>query len=84
MKRFYGKFWGIVVANVDPMARGRIKVRAPDVLGELESAWAEPCLSVSEFALNSVAVPQINTPVWIEFERGSVDRPIWVGCMAKL
>jgi type VI secretion system (T6SS) baseplate-like injector VgrG len=73
-KKYFGKYRGMVSDINDPMMRGRIKVKVPDVVGEQES-WALPCLPVGFFAL-----PTVNAAVWIEFERGDPDCPIWSGC----
>ena len=39
--RYFGKYRGTVSDNTDPASRGRIKVRVPAVLGDLE-VWAMP------------------------------------------
>src|SRR4030095_9317776 len=74
-KKYFGKYRGIVTDINDPMMRGRIRARVPNVLGEQESSWAEPCAPFWLFAL-----PTVNAGVWIEFEQGDPDSPIWSGC----
>jgi hypothetical protein len=49
-EKFYGKYRGTVINNVDPMQIGRIQVMVP------------------------------GAGVWIEFEQGDPDYPIWTGC----
>jgi len=78
--RFYGKYRGMVVNNVDPMQIGRLQVQVPDVLGPLLSSWAMPCFPVTGKQMGFWSIPQIGTGVWVEFEQGEPDYPIWSGC----
>lgn len=79
MNRFYGKYRGTVVQNVDPEQRGRIQALVPDVSGLLPSSWAMPCVPVAGKQSGVYVVPQIGAGVWIEFEQGDPDYPVWVG-----
>lgn len=72
---YLGKYKGIVKDIQDPEQRGRIKVSCPEVLGNLTSKWALPCLPP-----NIYAVPPVGSWVWVEFEGGRKDSPIWSGC----
>ena len=65
--------------NVDPMQIGRIQAIVPDVSGPLPTSWAMPCLPVAGINTRLFTVPQIGAGVWIEFEQGDPDYPIWVG-----
>lgn len=78
-KRFFGKYRGSVIANVDPMAQGRLLVSVPDVLGLFESTWALPCVPFTGPAMGAYFIPAVASPVWVEFEQGDPDNPIWVG-----
>lgn len=71
---YYGKYRGRIVDNNDPEKRGRIKVECPTVLGTQISNWALPCLPPYIFY-----IPQIGSLVWVEFEEGKIDSPIWSG-----
>lgn len=78
-----GKFRGTVVNNIDPELRGRLIVSVPDALGLVPSTWAEPCTPLAGPtgpAMGVYMVPPIGAGVWVEFEQGNVDYPIWVGC----
>ena len=77
---FWGKYRGTVVSNVDPMQIGRLQVLVPDVSGVMLSSWAMPCAPVAGMQSGMFALPIIGSGVWIEFERGDPDYPIWVGC----
>jgi len=82
-KRYYGKYRGTVAVNVDPEQRGRIQVTVPDVLFEIQSTWAEACVPLAGatgVAMGVYMVPPIGAAVWVEFEHGDPDLPIWVGC----
>jgi uncharacterized protein involved in type VI secretion and phage assembly len=67
------------VNNVDPMMIGRIQVMVPDVSGPLPSSWAMPCFPVTGIQNGVFTVPPIGAGVWVEFEQGNPDYPIWVG-----
>jgi uncharacterized protein involved in type VI secretion and phage assembly len=77
--RFYGKYRGTVSNNVDPERKGRIQVQVPDVLGVTPSSWAMPCVPFAGIQSGVAVVPAIGSGVWIEFEQGDPDYPIWVG-----
>lgn len=77
--RYYGKYRGTVVNNVDLEQRGRIQAIVPDVLGLVPSSWAMPCVPIAGKQQGTFMVPQIGASVWIEFEQGDPDYPIWVG-----
>jgi hypothetical protein len=77
--RFYGKYRGLVVNNVDPLQLGRLQAMVPEVLGESPSGWAQPCAPYGGTACGFFAIPPVGAGVWIEFEAGDVSRPIWAG-----
>jgi len=80
---YYGKFRGTVINNLDPDMRGRLLLSVPDVLDLIPSSWAEPCVPLAGPTgppMGVYMVPPIGAGVWVEFEHGSADRPIWVGC----
>jgi uncharacterized protein involved in type VI secretion and phage assembly len=77
---FYGKYRGIVTDNMDPLMMGRIRAKVPDVMGDQESGWAMPCAPFSGKTMGFFALPDKDAGVWIEFEHGDPDYPIWSGC----
>lgn len=79
-QRFYGKYRGTVVNNIDPMQMGRIQVIVPDVSNVMISSWAMPCVPVAGIQTGMYTVPIPGSGVWVEFEHGDPDYPIWVGC----
>ncbi|MGD1939770.1 MAG: phage baseplate assembly protein V [Leptolyngbyaceae cyanobacterium] len=81
--KYYGKYAATVVNNIDPLQRARLLLSVPDVLSFVPSSWAEPCLPLAGptgLPMGTYFVPPIGAGVWVEFEQGDVDRPIWVGC----
>src|SRR5215471_8220639 len=78
-RRFYGKYRGLVIQNVDPEQIGRVLVQVPDVLGPIPSSWAMPCVPAAGIQAGCFIVPPIGSQVWIEFEQGDPDYPIWTG-----
>ncbi|HEY7334947.1 MAG TPA: phage baseplate assembly protein V [Bryobacteraceae bacterium] len=78
-QRFYGKYRGLVVENIDPEQIGRVLVQVPDVLGEIPSSWALPCVPAAGIQSGCFIVPPIGSQVWVEFEQGDPDYPIWTG-----
>ena len=79
MTPLYGKYRGTVINNVDPMQIGRIQAMVPDLAGFVPGTWAMPCLPMAGINTGIFTVPMIGSGVWIEFERGDPDYPIWVG-----
>jgi uncharacterized protein involved in type VI secretion and phage assembly len=79
-QKYFGKYRAVCVNNIDPMRMARIQVSVPDVTGSRPTTWAMPCLPVAGNSMGIVAVPPRGAGVWVEFEQGDPDYPIWVGC----
>ncbi|HKA20514.1 MAG TPA: phage baseplate assembly protein V [Blastocatellia bacterium] len=82
-KRFYGKYKGTVTINTDPELRGRIICLVPAVLGPTPSGWCEPCAPLAGPTgppMGVYMVPPPGAGVWVEFEGGDPEKPIWSGC----
>ena len=79
-QRYYGKYRGFVADNKDTEKRGRLKLRVPSVLGEQITGWALPCMPFGGKTNQGLfMIPEDESQVWVEFEEGNVDKPIWVG-----
>ena len=76
---YYGKYRGTCINNIDPMLQGRIQVIVPDVSTVAPTSWAMPCFPVTGIQNGVFTVPPIGAGVWVEFEQGDPDYPIWVG-----
>lgn len=79
MNNYFGKYRGEVTNNIDPEGRGRVQVSVPSVLGSGRMSWATPCVPFAGPQQGFFAVPPIGANVWVEFEEGDLDSPIWVG-----
>jgi hypothetical protein len=82
-EKFYGKYRGTVINNIDPMQVGRLLLSIPDVLSIVPSTWAAPCVPLAGPTgppMGVYMVPPIGAGVWVEFEQGDPNYPIWVGC----
>jgi hypothetical protein len=78
-KRYYGKYRGIVVNPIDPVLKGRV-LAAVTVGGTPLEVWAEACTPLAGPGVGFYAIPPAGAGVWIEFEEGDLDKPIWTGC----
>ena len=66
-----GTYRGVVVDDIDPMQQHRLQVLVPEIYGDA-SVWATASLSGAWSTL-----PAVGDPVWVSFERGDTDYPIW-------
>ena len=80
MSQFSGKYRGTVTKNLDPMQKGRVQVSAPAVLGSGTNSWAMPSVPFAGSGVGMFFVPSVGSNVWVEFEGGDPDYPIWSGC----
>jgi uncharacterized protein involved in type VI secretion and phage assembly len=78
-RQFFGKYRGSVANNIDPQMMGRIQVSVPAVLGEGSLSWAMPCAPYAGPGVGFFAIPPNGARVWVEFEGGDPDYPIWSG-----
>ena len=80
-RRFYGKYRGFVVDNADPEHLGRLKLKVPSVLGpDVVTGWAMPCVPYGgDAGQGFLFIPENEAGVWVEFEAGDLEFPIWVG-----
>jgi uncharacterized protein involved in type VI secretion and phage assembly len=77
--KYYGIYRATVVSNVDPMNMGRITAIAPDVAGMVPTTWAMPAVPMAGIQMGTFLVPQVGSGVWLQFEAGDPDRPVWCG-----
>lgn len=79
--RFFGKHRALVVDNDDKEHLGRLKVQVPSLLGDqVVTGWAAPCVPYGGGPDRGMLfVPEIGDGVWVEFEEGDLEFPIWVG-----
>ncbi len=78
-QKFYGKYRGKVLDNVDPEILGRILANVAAVPVSVLN-WAMPCVPYAGFQVGFYTMPPIGANVWIEYEGGDPNFPIWSGC----
>ena len=74
MGRYGGVYQGIVKNNRDPEERLRLQVEVFEVPGVAD--WALPCVPPGVEAL-----PDIGETVWLLFQGGDAERPVWIGVL---
>jgi uncharacterized protein involved in type VI secretion and phage assembly len=79
-EHLYGKYRGTVLDNQDPLMLGRVQVGVPAVYGTETSGWALPCMPFGGSGMGFSALPAVGALVWVEFEQGNPELPIWSGC----
>jgi uncharacterized protein involved in type VI secretion and phage assembly len=79
MRRYYGKYRGTVISNIDAQNQGRILAQVAAVSNVVPSTWAFPCLPFAGAFSGFFVLPAIGSGVWIEFEGGDIRKPIWTG-----
>jgi uncharacterized protein involved in type VI secretion and phage assembly len=82
-KKYFGKYRAVVVSNIDPEFRGRLVLTIPDVASAFPNTYAEPCVPLAGPLgppMGVYMVPPPGAGVWVEFEQGDPNYPIWVGC----
>ena len=63
----------------DPLGICRIRAGVPSVYGDSESSWMLPCLPFADKKMAVEHISSIGSLVWIEFENGDPELPIWRG-----
>lgn len=78
-KRYYGKYRGKVVENIDPLFLGRLLAEVAAVPASTLN-WAMPCVPYAGLQVGFYTMPPVGANVWVEFEGGDPNFPIWSGC----
>ena len=73
---FFGIYRGIVTSNIDPDNLMRLQVKVPHVLESESLIFAQPCIPAVD---SQLSVPAAGTHVWIMFEGGNRNQPVWIG-----
>jgi uncharacterized protein involved in type VI secretion and phage assembly len=80
MSSFNGKYRGKVENNQDSKNLGRIQVSVPAVYGDDTTSWAMPCVPYAGKNVGLFTIPPVGANIWVVFEGGDPDYPIWAGC----
>lgn len=80
-QRCYGKYRGTVVDNNDPKQMARLRLLVPAVLGpNVVTGWATACIPYGGADQQAcLFIPPVGAGVWVEFEAGDREFPIWSG-----
>lgn len=79
MSERYGLYRAKVIQRDDDRQRGRIKVQIPSISGEGKSQWVEACMNTAYDNGGDIAIPKIGDTVWIAFEEGDINKPVYIG-----
>lgn len=77
--KYFGIYSATVLNNVDPMQQGRLMLVVPAAGGVTPSTWANPCFPFVGKQMGAFMLPQIGASVWVQFEGGNPDYPVWMG-----
>jgi len=79
-RRYYSIYPGVIVSDEDPKKRGRVRVKVPDIMGDVELVnWAEPILLSAGKNFGVFYPPKIGDYVWVQFRLGDVSAPVYMG-----
>ena len=79
IKKFFGKYRGSILNNVDPQRLGRLQVKVPSLMRSRRAIWAMPSFPCAGPQMGVFALPEVGTGVWVEFEEGDLTKPVWTG-----
>lgn len=77
---YYSNYRGVITDTKDPEKLGRVKVRVHQVASDdVIETWAWPKGQPVGQDFGDFFVPPKGSPVWVEFENGDPQHPIWSG-----
>jgi hypothetical protein len=79
MNGCFGIYKGVCANNDDPEGLFRVRAIVPQVFGDpsVQTDWAWPCFSPAD--VSDLVLPNPTEPVWLMFEGGDTDYPVWLG-----
>ena len=79
-RRFYGKYRGVVVDNNDPVTSRTARCASPACSARRWSAAGPPRACPTAVPTKACcSCPDVGAGVWVEFEEGDLEFPIWTG-----
>jgi hypothetical protein len=75
---YYGKYRGKVLSTEDPTMSGKLLCSVAALPAMLLN-WATPCTPYASLGQGFFALPEEGSDVWVEFEGGDPEKPIWTG-----
>lgn len=79
--RIYGVTVGIVTNNKDPEKLGRVKLKLPDRLGDMETDWARIATMMGGNSMGTFFLPDVNDEVLVVFREGDIREPYVIGAL---
>jgi uncharacterized protein involved in type VI secretion and phage assembly len=79
-QKLFGKYRATVTQTRDPLNLGRIQADLTQGFPVNSTNWALPCTPYAGKQIGFFTVPPVGSSVWIEFEQGDIQKPIWSGC----
>jgi cytoskeletal protein CcmA (bactofilin family) len=77
-QRYFGKYKGKVLSTEDLTVSGKLLCEVP-ALPDMLLNWAVPCVPYAGIEQGFFALPEEGADIWVEFEQGNPDYPIWSG-----
>lgn len=80
--RYEGIYRAVVVDNIDPEKRARLKINIPAIHPPEEKAnlpWADCCTNVAGNGRSNMMIPKKDDVVFIMFEMADPHYPVWIG-----
>lgn len=78
MKNQCGLMRGTVIDNVDPLNAFRLRLLIPQLSADPLRTWILGCTP------GETSLPAIGSQVWVMFEGGDTDFPVWLGAVPAL
>ena len=75
--RYYSKYRAFVYSNEDPEGLSRLRLVIPGISDQPRQDWAFPANQFSGPSYGAHVIPPEGSMVWVEFEQGDPEEPIW-------
>jgi hypothetical protein len=75
--RFYSEYRGFVTNNEDPESMGRLQITVPGIMDNPTDLWVFPSGQFSGNGYGSQMIPQKGDMIFVTFEMGDPNRPLW-------
>jgi hypothetical protein len=73
---YFGVYAASVTANADPLQAARLQIEVPAV-PDANGLWAQVSAPYANGAMPEV--PPLGATVWVMFQQGNPEYPVWIG-----